>query len=120
MPPPSSADGRIDVDVDAIEDFQPTFNRLDARVGTASAKIGPASAQGLGHFTDAVSVITDHDRLRAQYLERLALLRAAVIAANQKTTQLIRNYRKTETAHVGNMTELLVPLANVIKDLRKD
>lgn len=120
MPPPSPADGRIDVDVDAIEDFQPTFTRLEARLGTASGKVGPASANGLGSFTDAISVIRDHERLRAQYLSRLQLLRAAVAAANQKTTQLIRNYRKTETNHVGNMVSLLGPLATVVKEIRKD
>lgn len=118
MPP--SPDGRIDVDVDAIEDFQPTFNRLDARAGTAHAKVGPASAQGLGQFTQAVQVITDHDRLRGQYMERLALLRQAVMVANQKTTTLIRNYRKTETNAVGNMTTFMAPLANIIREVRKD
>lgn len=119
MPPPSD-DSSIEVDVVAIEDFQPTFNRLDARATTAHTKVGPASAQGLGQFSAAVQVIADHDRLRGQYMERLALLRQAVAIANQKTTLLINNYRKTEGNAVGNMNVFMGPLANIIKEVRKD
>ncbi|ADD40112.1 hypothetical protein [Stackebrandtia nassauensis] len=121
MPPPPPTDGRFEVDVDAIEDFQPTFNRLDSRVSTASGKVSPASAEGLGTFTDAMTVIRDHDRLRATYLTRLEMLRAAVAIANTKTTRLIANYRGTESTETSNMTALLGPLANVIQQIaRKD
>lgn len=119
MPPPSSADGAFEVDVDAIEDFQPTFNRLDARASTASGKIGPASAQGLGTFSQAVNVISEHNRLRTQYQTRLEILRAAVSIANIKTSRLIANYRRTENASSGNMTSLLGPLLNVIQQAKK-
>lgn len=121
MPPPPTSDGAFEVDVDAIEDFQPTFNRLDSRVSTATSKVSPASAEGLGTFTDAVAVIRAHDRLRASYLARLEMLRAAVAIANTKTTRLIANYRGTETTETANMTALLGPLANVIQQIaRKD
>jgi hypothetical protein len=121
MPPPVSGDGNFEVDVDAIEDFQPTFNRLDARSTTASSKISPASAHGLGTFTDAMTVIQEHERLRGEYVARLAQLRAAVAAANAKTSKLIANYRTTESANDTNMTSLLGPLANVIAQVaRKD
>ena len=119
MPPPTT-DGAFEVDVDAIEDFQPTFNRLDSRVSTATSKIGPASAQGLGSFTDAVQVIGEHDRLRTQYQTRLEQLRAAVSIANTKTTRLIANYRRTESTHTDNMSALLGPLANIFQQVRKD
>ena len=118
MPPPNSA---FEVDVDAIEDFQPTFNRLDARVKTASDKVAPAQAEGLGSFTDAMTVISEHNRLRTEYLTRLEILRAAVSVANRKTTTLINNYRGTESTHTNNMSSLMGPLANVIQQVaRKD
>lgn len=121
MPPPPPSDGAFEVDVDAIEDFQPTFNRLDSRVSTASGKVSPATAEGLGTFTDAVAIIREHDRLRTSYLSRLEMLRAAVAIANTKTTRLIGNYRGTETTESSNMTSLLGPLANVIQQIaRKD
>lgn len=121
MPPPPPSDGAFEVDVDAIEDFQPTFNRLDSRVSTATGKVSPASAEGLGIFSEAQQVIRDHDRLRTTYLARLEMLRAAVAIANAKTTRLIANYRGTETTETSNMTALIGPLANVIQQIaRKD
>lgn len=119
MPPPST-DGAFEVDVEAIEDFQMVFNRLDARASTASGKIGPASAQGLGTFPQATAVITEHDRLRVQYQTRLEILRAAVSIANTKTSRLISNYRRTEDAQTGNMNVFLGPLMTIFKQIGKD
>ncbi|HZE39120.1 MAG TPA: hypothetical protein VE172_09955 [Stackebrandtia sp.] len=119
MPPPPS-EGSVNVDVDAIEDFQPTFNRLDARASTASGKISPATAQGLGSFTDAAKVISDHDRLRTEYQTRLEMLRAAVAVANLKTSRLIANYRRTEGGHVTSMNALVGPMATLFQAVRKD
>ncbi|CAM3193858.1 hypothetical protein [Stackebrandtia soli] len=121
MPPPAAyTDAAFSVHVDAIEDFQPTFSRLDARATTASAKIGPATANGLGIFNDATTIISEHTRLRAEYMARLALLRVAVATVNAKTTRVIANYRRTETVNIESMMKLLEPLATVINALRKD
>lgn len=108
---PTGGEARFQVDVDAISDFQTVFNRLDARASTAGAKVSPASAEGLGTFPEARTIITEHDQLRAQYQARLETLRAAVAAASQKTARVVANYRQTETGHTGNMSNMQAPLA---------
>ena len=114
MAPPLAADGPFDVQVDRIQQFQPTFERLDARVSTAHSQASPASAQGLGTFPQAQSIITDHTRLLAELLARLAELKAAIAAANAKTTKLIDNYRRAEQANKVSVESLMGPLLGVI------
>lgn len=119
MPPPSATDGPFDVHVDRIVEFQPTFGRLDARVSTAHSQVSPASAQGLGTFPQAQSIITEHTRLLAQLLARLAELQAAIAAANAKTTKLIDNYRRAEQTNRNSMESLMGPLLGVISAIAK-
>ncbi|GLZ77216.1 hypothetical protein Afil01_20230 [Actinorhabdospora filicis] len=120
-PPSASGDNPFDVHVDRIVAFQPTFERLDARVVTAHNQVSPASAQGLGSFPQAQTIITEHTRLLAELLARLAELKAAIAAANTKTTMLIENYRKAESANQTSVEALMGPLLNVISAVtRKD
>ncbi|GIG65099.1 hypothetical protein [Phytomonospora endophytica] len=107
---PTAADGVIDVNIDALEEFMQIFEQLQALQTSAHGSVHSTKAAGLGQFEDAVTVATEHARLRTEHMARLKRLLAALKASERATAQVIVDYEESDNVAKTNMNSFLATL----------
>jgi hypothetical protein len=103
------------VDIQSLEDFHATLatrlSDIDAVIAKMNRELNGPPA--LGGFADATSIATMIDAQRQQYADKVAQLRAAIVAAQSATTTIIANYRTTEDRNHANAADIARQLDGV-------
>jgi hypothetical protein len=103
------------IDIHSLEDFHSTLATRLSEVDAVIAKMqreltGPPA---LGGFEDAQSTATALNSKRLQYADKVAQLRAAIVAAQTATATIIANYRTTEDRNHANAADIARQLDGV-------
>jgi hypothetical protein len=103
------------VDIHSLEDFHATLatrlSEVDAVIAKMTRELSAPPA--LGTFDDAKLAMASMHEQRRQYTDKVAQLRAAIVAAQTATATIIANYRTTEDRNHANAADIARQLDGV-------
>ena len=108
--------GTTKVDVLTLQDFDKT---LTARLSEAESMLTKLNADlkgkspKLGTFQDAGQVSQHYADLYAQYVRRIGRLKAAIVAAQTATRDIIANYTTTEARNHASAADIAAKLGGI-------
>jgi len=116
------SDNTTRVDVLSLEDFNKT---LATRLSEAEALLTKLNtglkgkAPKLGTFYDGANSSEHYNDLYAQYVQRIGRLKAAIVAAQTATNDIIANYKTTEARNHASAADIASRLGGVYTALNE-
>lgn len=111
------------VDMLSLADFHATLKGRLAEVDAVLAKLNNELAckpPALGTFTDANVARGEYEAARGVFTRRATQLRSAILAAQDATEQILKNYRTTEARNAADAREIASALGGVHKALERN
>jgi len=115
-------DNTTRVDVLSLEDFNKT---LATRLSEAEALLTKLNtdlkgkAPKLGTFEDGANSAAHYSDLYTQYVQRIGRLKAAIVAAQTATNDIIANYKTTEARNHATAADIASRLGGVYAALNE-
>ncbi|MBM0277286.1 hypothetical protein JM949_18765 [Micromonospora sp. STR1s_6] len=113
--------GRTEVDLLSLEDFH---DHLAARLSQAESVLRKLNTEmqcrppALGSFFDATDQARRYSEVHQSYVDQAERIRQAVLAAQQATSTILRNYRTAEARNAANAEDVTAALTPVDRALQ--